>query len=772
MKRFGICLLFALLFFTPVVRAQIPTYNDVKVTGSSIPTGDLTTDPVCINPSPFPNHCFVASQTGSVVSIWNFDALHGNAVAYPLTPAFGTNPFVNGLTADRKGNVWFTVSSSAGSSVGKLAPGGAMNRFAAGLSQTAFVGASHIGMAQGPDDRIYATEPAFNKICGVDDEGHFIEYSNPNPAQLQDLAFGLDGNAYATDFAGSIEQMTTGGVFTKKMVPLLGSALSHPGFMARNADGRIFCTDRGQNTIDEIDPSESFNVIAHPIPTPNSGPAGIAQGQDANIYFNEGNTGKLGQFNTTSGLVTDKSGLPSLPILYLARNSEVSSGSVDSLLAVNAFEPAGEQLSIIDITPAFPCPPDPPLSISFTEPHQTCHVGKSCQENIAAQIGGGAPPYRLSAASGLPPGLGTGSLGIGPSGYSTAGVPTKEGTYTITVTFVDQNGCPVTGTYVMTVLPATGPPCKQGGLENLADLCMFVLAGAGSSVHADSAASGARSPAAAPDPTDYRFWLSLFAVDPRTGNIGVAQAIPQKATFGYFSFPSFTNDATFPEVMVKIVDGRAISCCFWLFHTGLTDLQYTLTVFDTITGNYKQYHNDRSDPSKLCGAADTQFFDGVTPGPASLPALPVLPESDLLSADVRLKPESFAENRSHPAAAASCSPNDSTVCLLSNRFAATLTAHDPRTGHDGAGVAIPQKDGFGYFSLPTFTFDATFPEVFVKMVDGRALNNSFWVFHSGLTDLEYTLTITDTTNGAVQVFHNDRSDPSKLCGAADTSAFH
>jgi hypothetical protein len=147
-------------------------------------------------------------------------------------------------------------------------------------------------------------------------------------------------------------------------------------------------------------------------------------------------------------------------------------------------------------------------------------------------------------------------------------------------------------------------------------------------------------------------------------------------------------------------------------------------------------------------------------------------DSNLLTRDAGLIPEAIPEDTSRPAAAASCVANDGTVCLLSNRFSATLTAHDPRSGSDGAGHAIPQKDGFGYFSLPTFTFDATFPEVFVKMVDGRAVNNSFWVFHSGLTDLEYTLTITDTTNGSVHVYHNDRSDPSKLCGAADTGAFH
>ena len=57
------------------------------------------------------------------------------------------------------------------------------------------------------------------------------------------------------------------------------------------------------------------------------------------------------------------------------------------------------------------------------------------------------------------------------------------------------------------------------------------------------------------------------------------------------------------------------------------------------------------------------------------------------------------------------------------------------------------------------------------MVDGRSLGGAFWVFHTGLTDLEYTLTVTDSSNGAERVYRNERSDPSRLCGGADTDAF-
>ncbi|MGE5275981.1 MAG: hypothetical protein ACM3SU_03215, partial [Acidobacteriota bacterium] len=197
---------------------------------------------------------------------------------------------------------------------------------------------------------------------------------------------------------------------------------------------------------------------------------------------------------------------------------------------------------------------------------------------------------------------------------------------------------------------------------------------------------------------------------------------------------------------VKMADARAIpGQGFWLFHSGLTDLQYTLSVLDTATGRQKTYRNDRADPSELCGGADTATFgpDNET-GSASRPALEARAPTQIANASL----------------------------TLLDRFQATLTATDPRTGRVAAGVAIPQDARWGYFSLPAFTGDPAFPEVFAKMVDATSLPGGFfWVFHTGLTDLEYTLTVTDPSTGAVKTYHNDRSDPARLCGGADTAAF-
>ncbi len=59
------------------------------------------------------------------------------------------------------------------------------------------------------------------------------------------------------------------------------------------------------------------------------------------------------------------------------------------------------------------------------------------------------------------------------------------------------------------------------------------------------------------------------------------------------------------------------------------------------------------------------------------------------------------------------------------------------------------------------------PEVVVKMVDFSSINGKFWFFHTGLTGFDYTLTVTDTTTGAVRTYES----PAPFCGGADTEAF-
>ena len=98
-----------------------------------------------------------------------------------------------------------------------------------------------------------------------------------------------------------------------------------------------------------------------------------------------------------------------------------------------------------------------------------------------------------------------------------------------------------------------------------------------------------------------RYLLTLAARHPRTGRAATGHGVFRNDRFGYFSFPGLTGDADFPEVFVKMLDFRSITGTFLLFHAGLTSLDYTLTVTDTVTGAVRTYGS----PGDFCGHVET-----------------------------------------------------------------------------------------------------------------------------------------------------------------------
>jgi len=101
-------------------------------------------------------------------------------------------------------------------------------------------------------------------------------------------------------------------------------------------------------------------------------------------------------------------------------------------------------------------------------------------------------------------------------------------------------------------------------------------------------------------------------------------------------------------------------------------------------------------------------------------------------------------------------------------FAVTLSATDPHTGASASGIANKVNDLWGYFSIPAITGNPSNPEVFVKMLDGTAINGEYWFFYGGLTNLAYTLTVTDVATGATKTYTKPAGSE---CGGSDTGAF-
>jgi len=98
-----------------------------------------------------------------------------------------------------------------------------------------------------------------------------------------------------------------------------------------------------------------------------------------------------------------------------------------------------------------------------------------------------------------------------------------------------------------------------------------------------------------------RFRVSVRWHTPQgaTGDGGAAAVTDETGTFWFF-------DPRNVELMVKVLDGRAVSGKYWFFYGALSDVQYDLTVTDTVTGSSKQYHNRQGN---LCGLGDTNALD-------------------------------------------------------------------------------------------------------------------------------------------------------------------
>ena len=105
-----------------------------------------------------------------------------------------------------------------------------------------------------------------------------------------------------------------------------------------------------------------------------------------------------------------------------------------------------------------------------------------------------------------------------------------------------------------------------------------------------------------------------------------------------------------------------------------------------------------------------------------------------------------------------------TLRLMGDRFRVQVSWRDPGSGRAGFGHAVPGVDPTGYF----WFFDGSNLELVVKALDGRSLNQHYWLFYGALSDVEYWVDVTETRTGRTKRYHNP---PGSLCGRGDTSAF-
>jgi hypothetical protein len=111
-----------------------------------------------------------------------------------------------------------------------------------------------------------------------------------------------------------------------------------------------------------------------------------------------------------------------------------------------------------------------------------------------------------------------------------------------------------------------------------------------------------------------------------------------------------------------------------------------------------------------------------------------------------------------------CNPTTA-LCLSDDRFKVRMFWRTEFGTRDQAGVPPPRTDDSGLF----YFFNANNWEVLLKVLNGCPLNDRFWVFAAATTNVEYTITVTDTDTQQVRTYFNPLGNPAPPI--QDTSAF-
>jgi hypothetical protein len=209
------------------------------------------------------------------------------------------------------------------------------------------------------------------------------------------------------------------------------------------------------------------------------------------------------------------------------------------------------------------------------------------------------------------------------------------------------------------------------------------------------------------------------------GGSGPAGAIRSTDVAGFLYFTDPNNI----ELIVKVLDfGDRVL----FFYGQLTNLRFTISVLDTRTGVTKTYQNTAGD----CGGLD----------------------NNLAVATTLLNPDAGAPGLLE---LASCQSSANAVCLVNNRFRLELDWQNQFNSTSGRGVGKKLSDLTAAFS---FTDPANL-EVLVKTLD---FGDRVLVLYGTLSNLEYTLRVTETTSGVVKTYRNAAGT---YCGGLDNNAF-
>lgn len=413
-------------------------------------------------------------------------------------------------------------------------------------------GSQPLGIVAGPDGAVWFTENSGNKIGRMTSEGAVTEYAIPTPAsQPSRIARGPDGALWFTEFGtNKIGRVTTLGAVSEFAIP---TQASRPLGITAGPDGNIWFTERAGHQIARITPAGEITEFSIPA-LDGVFPAdlqSIVAGPDGALWFSDAFTGRVGRI-TTEGAITLFRIEPSCCALL----AEIAAGADGNLWFVETWDN-----KIGRITPAGDI---------------TYFTG------LGGAQGDGD-------AYGIAPG-GDGALWFTQWRSNRIGRITTEGAISVF-------SVPTADSQPNIIAP--GPDGALWFTETAANKIGRISAG-------EQFPQECRDTPTALCLNAERFRVEVAWSVPSQGTSGVGTAVPLTGDTGYFWFFSSNNI----ELVVKVVDGRAFNGRFWVFYGALSDVEYTVTVTDMMTGGRRTYANPQG---RLASVADTAAFSGSGP---------------------------------------------------------------------------------------------------------------------------------------------------------------
>jgi hypothetical protein len=237
-------------------------------------------------------------------------------------------------------------------------------------------------------------------------------------------------------------------------------------------------------------------------------------------------------------------------------------------------------------------------------------------------------------------------------------------------------------------------------------------------------------------------YINQFEKPPREGRLLgrslFSSSISETAIFTF-------GDPLVVELMVRLSDARPFDDKIHLYLGGLSDVEFYIVVTDSLSGIVKEYHKEAN---KLLGEIDRTTYPAAVSLSGGL---------DALRNATTLFPSPQAEV--------------STIRLLNNRFEVRMRYRNQ--------FANPVDEGYmnarSIASSPTtetavFFFGENVGSVewMVRFSDARPFAQRIDFFHGGLSDVEFTIEVTDTLKGIIREYSKP---PFSLAGQVDRDSF-